>query len=118
MLDAAWTPQSPIYAHFSETLNGTVSIRAYGDQRRFIKTNGDRLDTNQAAYFIGTVANRWLAVRLELIGMRRRTVVSRTRIVTVAMKPPLDFAWSTESSSFLDVLLMLLTAASPSSVPS
>ncbi len=60
--------QSPIYAHFSETLNGTVTIRAYRDTARFAAINADKLDTNQSAYFHATVANRWLAVRLECIG--------------------------------------------------
>ena len=60
--------KSPIYAHFSETLNGTVTIRAFGDQNRFVCANADRLDLNQSSYFLGTIANRWLAVRLELIG--------------------------------------------------
>lgn len=60
--------KSPVYAHFSETLNGTVSIRAYRDQSRYVHVNGNRLDTSQSSYFMGTVANRWLAVRLELIG--------------------------------------------------
>lgn len=60
--------KSPIYAHFSETLNGTVTIRAYGDQLRFVHANASKVDTNQTSYFLGTVANRWLASRLELIG--------------------------------------------------
>ncbi len=36
--------QSPVYAHFSETLNGTVSIRAYRDQARFVSVNAHRVD--------------------------------------------------------------------------
>lgn len=60
--------KSPIYSHFSETLTGVVTIRAYGDQARFVSTNAARLDTNQSSYFVGTIANRWLATRLELIG--------------------------------------------------
>jgi ATP-binding cassette, subfamily C (CFTR/MRP), member 1 len=60
--------KSPIFAQFSETLNGTVTIRAYGDHHRFVAANHVKLDVNQKAYFLGTVANRWLAVRLEMIG--------------------------------------------------
>lgn len=60
--------KSPLLAHFSETLQGTVTIRAYGEQHRFMATNAQRLDTNQTSYFASTSANRWLAVRLEFIG--------------------------------------------------
>ncbi len=45
-----------------------MTIRGYGDQARFVQANAEKLDTNQASYFLGTIANRWLAVRLELIG--------------------------------------------------
>ncbi|KAG0152553.1 hypothetical protein CROQUDRAFT_55936 [Cronartium quercuum f. sp. fusiforme G11] len=60
--------KSPIYAMFGETLNGLVTIRAFGHQNRFVSENESRLDRNQEAYFGSIVANRWLAVRLELIG--------------------------------------------------
>jgi len=60
--------RSPIYAHFSETLVGATTIRAYGQQERFRAANRSQLDANVAAYFTGTSANRWLAVRLETLG--------------------------------------------------
>jgi ABC-type multidrug transport system fused ATPase/permease subunit len=59
--------RSPIYANFSETLAGTITIRAFGEQARFTARNAKLLDTNQAAYFTNTSANRWLAVRLETV---------------------------------------------------
>eukprot|EP01138_Halocafeteria_seosinensis_P001293 gb/GECG01001326.1/.p1 GENE.gb/GECG01001326.1/~~gb/GECG01001326.1/.p1 ORF type:complete len:1688 (+),score=180.73 gb/GECG01001326.1/:1-5064(+) len=60
--------KSPIFANFSQTLNGFVTIRAYKENDRFIQRNDDSLDRNQQAYFMYTTSNRWLAVRLELIG--------------------------------------------------
>ena len=60
--------RSPIFAHFSETLAGTVAIRAFGEQATFCARNAALLDANQAAYFSNTSANRWLAVRLEFVG--------------------------------------------------
>jgi ATP-binding cassette subfamily C (CFTR/MRP) protein 1 len=44
------------------------TIRAYGQQRRFELENEWRVDANLRAYFPSINANRWLAVRLELIG--------------------------------------------------
>ena len=60
--------RSPLYAHFSETLNGAPTIRAYCQQRRFTAEHMHRLDTHQRAYFSGIAVNRWLAIRLESIG--------------------------------------------------
>ncbi|KAA8584790.1 hypothetical protein FQN60_003484 [Etheostoma spectabile] len=60
--------RSPIYTHFNETLLGTSVIRAFGEQERFIRESDQRVDHNQKAYYPSIVANRWLAVRLELVG--------------------------------------------------
>ncbi|KAF2715200.1 multidrug resistance-associated protein 1 [Pleomassaria siparia CBS 279.74] len=60
--------RSPIYAHFQESLSGMSTIRAYSQQRRFEQENEWRVDAHLRAYFPSINANRWLAVRLELIG--------------------------------------------------
>ncbi|KAK2169807.1 hypothetical protein NP493_1174g00004 [Ridgeia piscesae] len=60
--------RSPIYAHFGETVTGTSSIRAYGQQRRFIDHSDFLVDENQKAYFFSFLLNRWRAVCLDLIG--------------------------------------------------
>ena len=60
--------RSPIYAHFSETLAGISTIRAFEEEAQFAAKNAAQLDANVTAYFTGTSANRWLAVRLETLG--------------------------------------------------
>lgn len=60
--------RSPIYTHFSETLSGVSTIRAYGAQERFVQESNQRVDHNQMCYYPSTISNRWLAVRLELCG--------------------------------------------------
>ncbi|VVC43741.1 Hypothetical protein CINCED_3A019450 [Cinara cedri] len=60
--------RSPIYSHFSETVTGATSIRAYGAEAKFITQSEQKVDFNQTCYYPSTVANRWLAVRLETIG--------------------------------------------------
>ncbi len=62
------TSRSPIYALFSETLDGLSTIRAYGCEKRLISKNNTLLDNNQRAYFLNYSANCWLAVRLEFAG--------------------------------------------------
>lgn len=60
--------RSPIYAHFSETLHGVTTIRAYGEQERFTVANAAKVDYNMEAYYPSICANRWLALRLEFLG--------------------------------------------------
>ncbi|XP_072205259.1 multidrug resistance-associated protein 1 isoform X2 [Excalfactoria chinensis] len=60
--------RSPVYSHFNETLLGVSVIRAFEEQKRFIKQNDVKVDENQKAYYPSIVANRWLAVRLEFVG--------------------------------------------------
>lgn len=60
--------RSPIYTHFSETLSGVSTIRAYGAQERFVHESNQRVDNNQMCYYPSTISNRWLAVRLEFCG--------------------------------------------------
>ncbi|KAJ6634924.1 Multidrug resistance-associated protein 1, partial [Pseudolycoriella hygida] len=62
------TSLSPVYSHFSESIQGASSIRAFEVSERFIKESGQKVDFNQACYYPKIIAERWLAVRLELIG--------------------------------------------------
>ncbi|TID19224.1 hypothetical protein CANINC_003794 [Pichia inconspicua] len=60
--------KSPIFAHFQETLSGVSVIKAYDQVDRFSFLNHYKLDVNMSAYHPSVSANRWLAVRLELLG--------------------------------------------------
>ncbi|KAI8088846.1 multi drug resistance-associated protein MRP [Halteromyces radiatus] len=60
--------KSPIYSHFQETINGVAVIRSFEQQQRFISQNEWKLDSNQKAYYPSMACNRWLALRLELLG--------------------------------------------------
>ncbi|XP_067673483.1 multidrug resistance-associated protein 1-like isoform X3 [Haliotis asinina] len=60
--------RSPIYSHFGETITGAVTIRAFGQQSRFINESQNKVDENQISYYPSIVSNRWLAIRLEFVG--------------------------------------------------
>ncbi|XP_069695544.1 multidrug resistance-associated protein 1 isoform X5 [Periplaneta americana] len=60
--------RSPIYSHFGESITGAQTIRAYNVQQRFIRESENRVDFNQVCYYPSVIANRWLAVRLEMVG--------------------------------------------------
>lgn len=61
------TTKSPIFAQFSETLNGITTIRSFGVVDNFIRENDRKLDLNNQAYFASVTTNRWLSVRLEFV---------------------------------------------------
>ncbi|RUS82898.1 hypothetical protein EGW08_009321 [Elysia chlorotica] len=60
--------KSPIYSHFGETVTGAATIRAFKQEQRFIKDSETKVDNNQICYYPSIVANRWLAIRLEVVG--------------------------------------------------
>ncbi|KAE9550241.1 hypothetical protein FO519_006539 [Halicephalobus sp. NKZ332] len=62
------TTRSPIYSHFQESIQGATSIRAYRCTEFFLLESQKRVDNNLVSYYPSIVANRWLAVRLELVG--------------------------------------------------
>ncbi|KAK7450079.1 hypothetical protein BaRGS_00039980 [Batillaria attramentaria] len=62
------TTRSPVYTHFTETIQGAMSIRAYGATSRFVRESQDRVDKNLVCYFAQVSAQRWLGVRLEFLG--------------------------------------------------
>ncbi|KNE55572.1 hypothetical protein AMAG_01463 [Allomyces macrogynus ATCC 38327] len=60
--------RSPLYAQFTESLNGIVTIRAFREQDRFMHVNRDFIDNNNRCYFETVCAQRWLSIRIETIG--------------------------------------------------
>nr|XP_025034164.1 multidrug resistance-associated protein 1-like isoform X2 [Pelodiscus sinensis] len=59
---------TPVISHFSETLLGLSTIRAFGHQERFIRRNKDVMNENLVCFYNNVISNRWLAVRLEFLG--------------------------------------------------
>jgi ATP-binding cassette subfamily C (CFTR/MRP) protein 1 len=60
--------RSSVFAKFSEGLSGTACIRAYGLQNRFIFDLRKAIDEMDSAYFLTFSNQRWLSVRLDVIG--------------------------------------------------
>ena len=60
--------RSPLYQQFGETLSGMTTIRAYGDERRFIRENLQRVNTHSRPFIYLWGANRWLAFRVDVVG--------------------------------------------------
>lgn len=73
--------RSPIFAWFSESLNGLSTIRAFSQQSVFINNNDRRVYRNQVCYLPTISVNRWLAVRLEFVGA---TIIFLAAVLAIA----------------------------------
>lgn len=60
--------RSPLYQHFGETLSGIPTIRAYGDERRFVRDNLQKIDDQNRPFFYLWACNRWLGFRVDIAG--------------------------------------------------
>merc|ERR1719430_1738013 len=60
--------KSPIFSHFTETIQGAATIRAYRQQERFFRENEQRVATHLHCNYISDMTNRWLSIRVEFLG--------------------------------------------------
>ncbi|XP_020607729.1 multidrug resistance-associated protein 4-like, partial [Orbicella faveolata] len=59
--------RSPVFSHFSETLNGLDTIRTRGRQRDFVDQFYRYQDVHNQSYIMVMASGRWLGVRLDLL---------------------------------------------------
>ncbi|KAJ1032245.1 hypothetical protein NDA18_001737 [Ustilago nuda] len=78
--------RSSLYSHFSETLSGLATIRAYRETETFIKENQKRMDVENRAYYLSITNQRWLGVRLDLLGALLVLIVA---LLTTASSTPI-----------------------------
>lgn len=71
--------RSPIFQHFGETLNGVSTIRAYGDEQRFIRENLRKVNDNNRPFLMLWVRPPTISadVRRRIAGCRSES----TRLV-------------------------------------
>jgi ABC-type multidrug transport system fused ATPase/permease subunit len=60
--------RSPLFQQFGETLSGMTTIRAYADERRFIRENLTKINTQSRPFIYLWACNRWLAFRTDVLG--------------------------------------------------
>ncbi|KAJ4474268.1 multidrug resistance-associated ABC transporter [Lentinula aciculospora] len=60
--------RSALYSSYSETLTGLSTIRAYREQARSVVDAQNGLDLENRAYYMTISIQRWLSIRLDLLG--------------------------------------------------
>lgn len=75
--------RSFVYAKFGESITGIATIRAYSLQERFVSDLHGALDRMNSAYFITFANQRWLSLRLDIIG---NLLVFTTAILVVTSR--------------------------------
>jgi ABC-type multidrug transport system fused ATPase/permease subunit len=69
--------KSPLYTHFTETVEGLSTIRAFGWQGRFVQKNLECLDISQRPFYLLYCIQRWLnLILLLLVGIMAVCVVA------------------------------------------
>lgn len=59
--------KAPLYTHFIESLAGLSTIRGFGWEQEFRRTNKKLMQASQQPFFILVTIQRWLTLMLNLI---------------------------------------------------
>ncbi|XP_022102306.1 ATP-binding cassette sub-family C member 9-like isoform X2 [Acanthaster planci] len=103
--------KSPVFAYFSESLGGLTTIRAYRCENRFYNTILARIDRNTAAFLYVQIGARWLAVRLDALGVLFVLLSTGSTLIgalSFGINPSLvglSSAYSLQMSNFLNYLM-------------
>lgn len=61
--------KAPVIHHFSETIQGVMTIRCFKKEESFSQENINRVDASLTMDFHNNGSNEWMGFRLELIGV-------------------------------------------------
>ncbi|KAG0192612.1 hypothetical protein DFQ28_008488 [Apophysomyces sp. BC1034] len=60
--------KSPLFSHFTETIAGVTTIRAFGATRMFLQDMLKRIDTNSRPFYYTWLTSRWVSIRYSVTG--------------------------------------------------
>ena len=60
--------KSPILSHFSETISGAATVRAFKAVSRFQSEFESKIEKHLTANYVSDMMNRWLSVRCDTLG--------------------------------------------------
>ncbi|KAF1845861.1 uncharacterized protein K460DRAFT_285143 [Cucurbitaria berberidis CBS 394.84] len=79
--------RSTVFARFGEAVMGTSTIRAYGLQDQFSRSVRTAVDDMNSAYYLTFANQRWLSVRLDIVGI---LLVFTTGVLVVTSRFSVD----------------------------
>ncbi|KAI8811080.1 P-loop containing nucleoside triphosphate hydrolase protein [Cladochytrium replicatum] len=75
--------RSPLFSHFTETLNGVITVRAYSAENRFTSKFYRRSDVYNRATYNMSVSTQWLSTRIRFLS---QLIVLATGISLITSK--------------------------------
>ncbi|KAL7687470.1 putative sulfonylurea receptor, AAA+ ATPase domain-containing protein [Plasmopara halstedii] len=101
--------KSPLYAHFTQTLNGLVTIRTFNMVKQSEQMQALKLNENTKAFLLLNLINRWLGVRLEFLGalitLAVAVFVSRDHFTISSAMAGLLLSYSQNMTSLLNWII-------------
>lgn len=79
--------RSRIYEHFSESLTGITTLRTYDAVPGFRSDNARRIDSENRAYWLSIACQRWLSLRLDVLGA---CLVLGSALLVVGLRGSID----------------------------
>ena len=79
--------KSPIISHFSEAIAGASTIRAFGEEARFVDEFETKIEKHLKANYITDMMSRWLTIRVDMLG---NSLVFLVAIITFTLRDSLS----------------------------
>lgn len=92
--------KSPLYKHFTETIEGLSTIRAFGWQKPFDEAAMRHLDYSQRPYYLLFCIQRWLALVLDFL-----VALLAVTLITLALRMPTQSSPGSLGVALTSVLL-------------
>lgn len=106
--------RGPLYSFFSESLSGLSSIRAFGRADDFAEQMDARIDRSSSPIYAQRMAERWLSLRLEFIGILIIAAAGVAAVFAQDVYPGLvglSLAYSLRATGLLTFLVRSVTEA-------
>lgn len=107
--------RSPIFSYFSQCLNGLPTIRAFRSQGQVVESSSGIIDRQVRMNLATFSANRWLSIRLELLGgimiFGASLFVVATRYTLNGGQTGLVLSYALQITGLLNMTIRLAAAA-------
>ncbi|CEG65978.1 hypothetical protein RMATCC62417_02643 [Rhizopus microsporus] len=75
--------RSPLFSHFTETIVGVTTIRAFGATRQFMQQMLKYIDANSRPFYYTWLVNRWVSIRYAVSGALVNFITGTIILLTI-----------------------------------